>query len=109
MMHLQTVGLAMLLALSLVDWQNPAARAAPAKPVAIAAPAEGATRGVAQRKAKAVTKSEKKLELQLKARFGMLPRSKKVGKNSKLKTFNKKMLACMPEHKACLCGTRWAC
>ena len=107
MMHLQTVGLAMLLALSLVDWHNPAARAAPAKPAAIAVSAEAAM-GVAQRKPKAATKWEKKLEMQLKARFGMLPVSKKVGKRSKLKKFNA-LLARMPEHKACLCGTRWAC
>jgi site-specific DNA-cytosine methylase len=107
MMHLQTVGFAMLLALSLVDWHNPAARAAPAKPAAIAVSAEAAM-GVAQRKPKAATKWEKKLEMQLKARFGMLPMSKKVGKRSKLKNFNA-LLARMPEHKACLCGTRWAC
>ena len=107
MMHLQTVGLAMLFALSLVDWLNPAARAAPAKPAAIAVSAEAAM-GVARRKAKAATKWEKKLEMQLKARFGMLPMSKKVGKRSKLKNFNA-LLARMPEHKACLCGTRWAC
>ena len=43
-----------------------------------------------------------------KARFGMLPMSKKVGKRSKLTNFNA-LLARMPEHKACLCGTRWAC
>ena len=106
-MHLQTVGLAMLLALSLVDWHNPAARAAPAKPAAIAVSAEAAM-GVARRKPKAATKWEKKLEMQLKARFGMLPMSKKVGKRSKLKNFNA-LLARMPERKACLCGTRWAC
>ena len=56
-----TVGLAMLFALSLVDWHNPAARAAPAKPAAIAVSAEAAM-GVAQRKPKAATKWEKKLE-----------------------------------------------
>ena len=76
MMHLQTVGLAMLLVLSIVDWSQPAARAAPA-----ARPAIKQTLSKPKRK-KSVrqTLQERKQEQAIKARFGMI--AKKVTKPS---------------------------
>ena len=85
MMHLATVGIAMLMATALVNWGHPAA------------PAVQAVLAVQARKNKIT--EEKKLQAALKARFG-ISRAKPKGK-AKCRSKQK------PKHIACLKGTRW--
>ena len=88
MMHLQTVGIAMLLSLTFVNWGQ-----------AMSQPTFGplvAVQAVQARKLKSA-KEQKRLEALLKARFGMA-RAKPVRKARKRRSLGK----------ACLRGTRWA-
>eukprot|EP00435_Cladocopium_sp_Y103_P069126 s117_g32.t1 len=117
MMHLQTVGVAMLVAISFVDWAQPGSRcgrlphegnmvravhAVPAAPLPAA-------------RNKSLAAAEKKLERQLRERFGLSPAMPRCGIKgrlkvdaSRLKTQKKAKLTRLPLHKACLRGTRWA-
>ena len=110
MMHLQTVGVAMLVAMHLVDWSSPAARfAVPAVPE-ISKPMSSI-----QKKARSIA-AQKKLEAKLSQRFGLSVRIPTNGGKRKIKrtksqgkTRSRRDKADqMPLRKACLRGTRWA-
>ena len=113
MMHLQTVGVAMLMAISFVDWDNPLARVA--VPTVHAIPSFQA--GTSKRKAK--SRADKRMDAKLRARFGLSPsplsgtrgRRHATKSNRQVKLKNQKPKANsvkLPAYKACLCGTRWA-
>ena len=107
MMHLQTVGVALLLALSLVNWDDLAAQAAQEVSAAQAAPARK-RKGLSKKKAQVHehhSSLEKQRQQNLKARFGMIAR--KVTKPSQIKPAKKSKR--IPKYRACLRGTRWAC
>ena len=108
MMHLQTVALAMAVALSLVDWAHPHALLPTAVPAVPAAPAAQAVatrlRTSKTRKARK-SLAEKKLEMKLKARFGF-HQGKGEAKTSKArKAVASKAKSCRGP--SCLRGTRW--
>ena len=112
MMHLQTVGVAMLVAIALVDWAQPGSRCGRLPQegnMVLAFHAVPSAPMPAARK-KSLTAAEKKLERQLRERFGLkvgIKRRVKVDA-SRLKSQKKVKLPCLPLHKACLRGTRWA-
>ena len=112
MMHLQTVGVAMLVAIALVDWAQPGSRCGRLPQegnMVLAVHAVPSAPMPAARK-KSLTAAEKKLERQLRERFGLkvgIKRRVKVDA-SRLKSQKKVKLPCLPLHKACLRGTRWA-
>ena len=110
MMHLQTVGFACLLALSLVDWQGTKycewAKHGPQGQRGGAGSSSIATHP------KARSAAEKRREDKLRARFGLIrspqgvrrlanPQCKRTKKNQQKQRR-------LPKHVASLCGTRWA-
>lgn len=116
MMHLQTVAVAMVIALSLADWSQEQARSFVPVPSTVpavqAAQAVQATvppcsKGRKTRQKQARTAADKKLECQLKARFGIgarkaLDHTVRKPKKRAAKTIHR------PRAVACLRGTRWA-
>ena len=112
MMHLQTVGVAMVLAMSLVDWLAPSARQPRAAPAAAPAFASTSTPNISKaakpsrqrKRSSQLVADDLKLKRALKARFG-LTKSRVKKSNSKTAIHQKKK----PKHIACLRGTRWAC
>ena len=115
MMHLQTVGFAMLIGLALVDWMLPGAR----KPVEVEVTppkrskgsSSGPSGSMRQLQKKGRVKREFKVEAKLRARFGMPIQMGKVSKPLVSKKKAKVCKAKQPQqavHLACLRGTRWA-
>ena len=112
MMHLQTVGVAMMLALVLVDWSVPEASRRPTKQ-----PTLSSQKGLAQFQRSMAPKGSaatRRLEASLRARFGLInkgtskrARYSKMAKGQKSKP-RKTSRGSHPKHVACLCGTRWA-
>lgn len=114
MMHLQTVAVAMVVALSLVDWSQPHAHSFvpapvfPAVPAIPAVPASAATKPRGRKaKRKKPSAAGTKLECQLKARFGIGARTAPSAKVRRATKRVAKTKRC-PKAVECLCGTRWA-
>eukprot|EP00435_Cladocopium_sp_Y103_P074412 s326_g48.t1 len=104
MMHLQTVSVAMAVALNLVDWAHPHALLPTAVPAVPASQASATKLRSSKNSRPRKSAAEKRLEM--KARFG-LSDGKKVAKVSKAR---KKSLATKAKScrgPACLRGTRW--
>ena len=120
MMHLQTVAVAMVVALSLVDWSQPHAHsfvpapvfpavpAVPAIPAIPAVPASAATKPRGRKaKHKKPSAAGTKLECQLKARFGIGARTAPSARVRRATKRVAKTKRC-PKAVECLRGTRWA-
>lgn len=107
MMHLQTVGAALLIGLSLVDWGAPTARVLASDGPAV--PAVLAVQAGTQKSKSLMTdlKAQKRIEAKIRARFGICP-PRTLVKASVTKSKPRVKSRLMPKHKACLRGTRWA-
>ena len=103
MMHLQTVAVAMAVALSLVDWAHPHALLPTAVPAAPAALATKLRNSKTRRPRKST--AEKMLEMKLKARFGFHQRKGGTKVSKARKAVDVKAKSCRGP--ACLRGTRW--
>eukprot|EP00438_Fugacium_kawagutii_P000048 Skav202749 [mRNA] locus=scaffold3516:15161:16726:+ [translate_table: standard] len=105
MMHLHTVAVAMLVALSFVDWSRPQARSLsqiqPSISASLAAPAAPVKRRPVRNRA--LWNQEKALENKIRARFNMV-----VRKPAKKRGCKKRKVVKVPKHIGCLRGTRWA-